>query len=156
MKKADIQKIRIDIVSNQANALTLLLDRDGAIARQGTGKLPADDVSVQGNSDGSAFSSLINMLDERIFPHAAVYDHPHKIGVPITWSIVFLDKDQNTAVFEFRFGSETADVGELLPFFDGFISQAIVLTDSWYTEVKLKTSSADDSFLHSRGNSELS
>lgn len=141
MKKTDIQKIRIDIVSNHANALTLLLDRDGAIARQGSGKLPADDVSVQGNNDGSAFSSLINMLDERIFPHAAVYDHLHKIGVPITWSIVFLDKNQNTAVFEFRFGSETADVGELLPFFDGFISQAIALTDSWYAEEKSRMSS---------------
>jgi len=140
MKKADIQKIRIDIVSNHANSLTLLLDRDGAIARQGTGKLPADDVSVRGKSDGSAFNSLISMLDERIFPHAAVYDHPHKIGIPITWSIAFLDNKQNTAVFEFRFGNETADVGELLPFFDGFISQAVALTDSWYAKEKSKIS----------------
>ena len=140
MKKADIQKIRIDIVSNHANALTLLLERDGAIARQGTGKLPADEVSVQGNSDGSAFNSLINMLDERIFPHAAVYDHPHKIGVPITWSIVFLGRGDDTVVFEFRFGSETPDVGELLPYLDGFISQAVALTDNWYAEEKAKIS----------------
>ena len=86
------------------------------------------------------------MLDERIFPHATVYDHPHKIGLPITCSIAFLDKEQNTAAFEFRFGRKTSDVGELLPFFDGFISQAVALTNDWYAQGKLKTSSSDESF----------
>jgi hypothetical protein len=98
-------------------------------------------VSVLGTGDGSAFSSLIDMLDEKVFPHADIYDHPHKIGVPIIYSVVFMGRDQETAAFEFRFGSETPDVGELLPFFDGFIAQAVALTDSWYAEEKSKISS---------------
>ncbi|HUX90250.1 MAG TPA: hypothetical protein VMV48_06120 [Gallionellaceae bacterium] len=136
MKKTDIEKFRIDIVSGNLSALSMMLCRDGAIGRQGSGKLPADEVSVLGSSDGSIFNSLIDQLDERVFPHADVYDHPHKIGVPITYSIVFLGQGQDTAVFEFRFGSETPDVGELLPYFDGFISQAVALTNDWYAEEK--------------------
>lgn len=151
MKKSDIEKLRIDILSDGESALSMLIGRDGALGRQGNGNLPADKASVLNSSDGSIFNTLIEMLDERVFPHAAVYDHPHKIGTPIIWSIVFLDKEQNTAVFEFRFGSETADVGELLPFFDGFISQAIALTDSWYAEGKLKTFSPDGAS-HSKQN----
>lgn len=138
MKKTDIEKFRIDIVSGNASALSMMVCRDGTLGRQGSGKLPADEASVLGTSDGSVFSSLIGMLDERIFAHADVYDHPNKIGVPVTYSIVFLGREQDTVVFEFRFGSETRDVGELLPFFDGFISQAVALTNDWYAQEKSK------------------
>jgi hypothetical protein len=140
MKKTDIQKIRIDILSSSVSALSLMLGHDGTIARQGNGTLPADAASVQGSSDGTIFSNLIGMLDERVFPHADVYDHPNKIGVPITYSIAFLDCHEETAVFEFRFGSETPDVGELLPYFDGFIAQAVALSNAWYAEEKSKIS----------------
>ena len=116
----------------------MMICRDGTLGRQGSGKLPADEVSVLGISDGSIFNSLIDMLDERVLPHANVYDHPNKIGLPITYSIVFLDRNQDAVVFEFRFGSETADVGELLPYFDGFISQAVALTNDWYAQEKSK------------------
>jgi hypothetical protein len=138
MKKSDIEKFRIDIVSGKVSALSMMLGRDGTLGRQGSGTLPAEEVSVLGNSDGSIFNSLIDMLDERTFPHADVYDHPHKIGAAITYSIVFLGRGNDTLVFEFRFGSETPDVGELLPYFDGFISQAVALTNNWYAEEKSK------------------
>ena len=136
MNKADIQKLRIDILSDQDSALSMLLSRDGTISRQGNGTLPADKTSVQGLSDGAAFNTLMGLLDERVFPHADVYDHPHKIGIPITYSIAFLDQLGKSMVFEFRFGSETTDVGELLPFFDGFIAQAVALTNDWYAVEK--------------------
>lgn len=138
MKKQDIQKFRIDIVSGGVSALSMMICRDGTLGRQGNGKLPADKESVLGSSDGKIFNSLIDMLDERVLPHADVYDHPNKIGVPITYSIVFLGHGQETAIFEFRFGSETTDVGELLPFFDGFIAQAVALTNDWYAQEKSK------------------
>jgi len=140
MKKQDIQKFRIDIISGDTSALSLMIGRDGTLGRQGNGKLPADDVSVLGSNDGSIYDALVAMLDEKIFPHADVYDHPHKIGLPITYSIVFLGRGQDAAIFEFRFGSETTDVGELLPYFDWFISQAIALTNEWYAEEKSKIS----------------
>lgn len=136
MNKADIQKLRIDIISGQDSALSMLLSRDGMIARQGNGTLPADKTTVQGTGDSAIFNTLMGLLDERVFPHADVYDHPHKIGIPITYSIAFLDKLEKAAVFEFRFGSETSDVGELLPFFDGFIAQAVALTNDWYAAEK--------------------
>ena len=39
----------------------------------------------------------------------------------------------------------TRDVGELLPFFDGFITQAMALTDNWYAQEKsaVSTSASD-------------
>lgn len=141
MQKQDIQKLRIDIRSGKDSALSMILARDGSIGRQGNGKLPADETSVFGAADISIFNSLIEMLDERAFPHADVYDHPHKAGIPITYSIVFLGQGQDTVIFEFRFGSETEDVGELLPYFDGFITQAVSLTNDWYAREKLKISS---------------
>lgn len=140
MKKTDIQKFRIDVASGNASALSMMVCRDGTLGRQGSGKLPADEASVLGSSDGSIFGSLIGMLDERVFDHADVYDHPRKLGLPLIYSIVFLGRDQDTAVFEFRLGSETRDVGDLLPFFDSFISQAVALTDDWYAEGKSKIS----------------
>ncbi len=141
MNKADIQKCRIDIISGNECALSMLLCRDGTLGRQGSGKLPADKVAVRGMSDGKAFTALIDMLDEKVFPHANVYDHPNKVGLPITYSIAFLGKGEEVAVFEFRFGSETRDVGELLPYFDVFIGQAIALTNDWYEQEKLKAGS---------------
>lgn len=140
MKKSEIEKFRIDILSGSVSALSMMVCRDGTLGRQGGGTLPADEVSVLGNTDGSIFNSLIAALDEKVFPHADVYDHPHKIGVAITYSIVFLGKGNNTLIFEFRFGSETPDVGELLPYFDGFIAQAVALTDNWYAEEKARIS----------------
>jgi hypothetical protein len=137
MNKSDIQKFRIDILSGSESALSLMLARDGTLGRQGNGTLPVDKANALGDSDGSTFKTLIDQLDERVFPHADVYDHPHKIGIPITYSIAFLDKHEKTVVFEFRFGSETPDVGELLPYFDGFIAQAVALTDTWYAENKV-------------------
>ncbi len=138
MTKSDIQKFRIDIVSAKESALSMLLSRDGTIGRQGSGKLPADTAAVSGKSDGKAFNTLIDQLDERVFPHADVYDHPDKSGLPITYSIAFLGQGEDVAVFEFRFGSETPDVGELLPYFDVFIGQAIALTNEWYAIEKAK------------------
>jgi hypothetical protein len=73
MNKADIQKFRIDILSGQDSALSMLLSRDGTIARQGNGTLPADKTSVQSASDGTAFNTLIGLLDERVFPHMDLY-----------------------------------------------------------------------------------
>jgi hypothetical protein len=138
MNKTDIQKFRIDIINGSTSALSMMICRDGTLGRQGSGELPADEMSVLGASDDAIFNSLIDILDERVFAHAGVYDHPNKIGVPLIYSIVFLGRNQDTAVFEFRFGSETHDVGELLPFFDGFISQAVALSNNWYAQEKLR------------------
>src|SRR5512147_2061596 len=139
MNKSDIQKLRIDIVSDEISALSMLISRDGTLGRQGNGVLPPDPIAVMGQTDGKVFNTLMDLLDERVFPHADVYDHPHKIGTPITLSVVFMGKSEtDVAIFEFRFGSETPDVGELLPYFDMFVGQAIALTDAWYAEEKAK------------------
>ncbi len=139
MNKADIQKLRIDIVSNEVSALSMLVSRDGTLGRQGNGMLPPDTIAVMGQTDGSVFNTLIDLLDEKVFPHADVYDHPHKLGTPITCSVVFQGKTpEDIAIFEFSFGSETPDVGELLPYFDMFIGQAMALTGNWYEQEKAK------------------
>lgn len=138
MKKADIQKLRIDIVCDEKSALSLLMDNEGRVSRQGSGSLPADDFSVMSIGDGSLFAALIGALDEQVFEHAGVYDHPDKSGLPITYSIAFLGKEPDVVVFEFRLGTETGDVGELLPYFDQFISKAVMATNQWYEAEKAK------------------
>jgi hypothetical protein len=137
MQKSDIQKIRIDIISNEQSALYMLLDREGRISRQGSGVLPADTFAVESKNDGSIFAALVGALDEQVFAHTGVYDHPNKAGVPITYSIAFLgENSEDVALFEFRLGTETPDVGELLPYFDQFISKAVMGTNAWYEAEK--------------------
>lgn len=138
MKKSDIHKLRIDIVCDDKSALSLLMDREGRVSRQGSGAMPADDFSVMSEGDGSIFAALIDALDEQVFEHAGVYDHPDKPGLPITYSIAFLGEDTEVTVFEFRMGTETKDVGELLPYFDQFISNAVMATNEWYQAEKSK------------------
>lgn len=139
MKKTDIQKFRIDIVCDGKSALSLLMDREGRVSRQGSGAVPADDFSVMSEGDGSIFAAMVDALDERVFEHAGVYDHPDKSGLPITYSVAFLGAHhEDVAVFEFRLGTETKEVGELLPYFDQFISKAVMATNDWYAAEKAK------------------
>lgn len=132
MKIDDIVKIRIDIQSEGASALSLMISRIGEMMRQGSGNFPADDFVADGAIDPNIFLQLLETLDENVFQHASVYDHPEKSGQPLTYSIAFLDDKDQTVIFEFRFGTETVDVGELLPYFEGFISRTLILTNDWY------------------------
>lgn len=139
MKKNQIEKFRIDIVCDDKSALSLLMDKKGRVSRQGRGALPADDFSVMSEGDGSIFAALVDALDDQVFDHAGVYDHPDKSGLPITYSVAFLgDSPDEVAIFEFRLGTETKEVGELLPYFDQFISKAVMATNEWYLKEKEK------------------
>lgn len=138
MNKTTIQKIRIDIISNEQSALSILMDREGHISRQGSGTLPADTFEVMSDNDGSIFSALIDAIDDKVFEHSGVYDHPDKSGQPITYSVAFLGEAPEIAAFEFRLGTETKEVGELLPYFDQFISKAVMATNQWYEAEKAR------------------
>lgn len=138
MKKTDVQKIRIDIVCDDKSALSLLMDKEGRVSRQGSGAMPADDFAVMSENDGSIFAALVGALDDQVFEHAGVYDHPDKSGLPITYSVAFLGEEPDVAVFEFRLGTETREVGELLPYIDQFISKAVMATNDWYAAEKNK------------------
>jgi len=132
MKLSDVEKIRIDVQSEGASSLSLMISRTGNMMRQGNGSFPINEYVACSDIDPNIFLQLIEDFDENVFKFASVYDHPDKTGQPITYSIAFLDKDENTLVFEFRFGTETEGVGELLPYFEGFISKALLLTNDWY------------------------
>lgn len=134
MTKDEVQKIRIDIETDGQSALSLMLCRDGTIGRQGNGSLPPDKTSVMGVTDGAEFRKLIEMLDERVFTHQGIFDLPNKQGAPVKYSIAFLGEEPNLCAFEFRLGLENKDVGELLPYFDRLIVNAVALTDTWYAK----------------------
>lgn len=145
MKKKDIQKLRIDIVCDDKSALSLLMDKEGRVSRQGSGAMPVDDFSVMSEGDGSIFAALVGAMDDRVFEHAGVYDHPDKSGLPITYSVAFLgNSPEDVAVFEFRLGTETRDVGELLPYFDQLISKAVMATNEWYLAEKAQSEKAEE------------
>jgi len=134
MIREDISKIRIDIYSEQQHALSLMLASDGGIVRQGTANLPIETAIFDGQVDVQIFSSLIAELDNELFVHASVYDHPDKAGTSVVYSIAFLDKQGEECFFEFRFATQTGELGDLLPFFDHFISRAVQLSDAWYKQ----------------------
>lgn len=145
MKTSDIQRMRLDIVCDGQSTLSMLLDRDGRISRQGSGSLPAEPFAVMSENDGSIFARLLEALDERLFEHTGVYDHPNKAGLPITYGIAFLGNSaEEVAVFEFRLGTETEDVGELLPFFVQFIANAVTATEQWYDAERMRTHLAEE------------
>jgi hypothetical protein len=145
MNKEQIQRIRIDIISEGQSALYLLMDRGGRISRQGSGVLPSDPFAVESKNDGSIFTHLLDALDGQVFSHGGVYDHPDKSGIPITYSIAFLgDTPEEVVQFEFRLGTETRDVGELLPYLDQFISKAVMATNDWYEAEKSAAAQKSD------------
>lgn len=132
MKISDIEKIRIDVQSEGNSALSLMISRVGDMMRQGNGNFPINDYVACSDIDPNIFLQLLEGFDEEVFKVAAVYDHPDKSGQPITYSIAFQDKAEKALVFEFRFGTETQGTGELLPYFESFISKALMLTNDWY------------------------
>ena len=138
MERNNIIKIRIDVASEQQHVLSLMLASDGTIVRQGTGSLPVEKAIFDGVIDKGVFTTLIERLDNQLFDYASVYDHPDKTGIPVVYSVAFLDDKGEACFFEFRFATQTADLGELLPYFDDFISQAVQLTDSWYQQQLVK------------------
>ena len=132
MKKEQVEQIRIDVKSDGESVLSMLIHKDGTLNRQGNGSLPPVKVAALGMTDGHVFRTLLDQLDERAFDHAGIYDHPEKPGRQLNYSVVFLGEKPLLRVFEFRVGSGTQNIGELLPYFNQFIINAVSLTDAWY------------------------
>ena len=141
--KADIEQIRIDIESEGQSALSMLIHKDGTLNRQGNGSLPPVKVAAIGMTDGAVFHKLLELLDERVFAHAGVYDMPEKTGTPIRYSLVFLGEKPKVKVFEFRVGLQNKEVGELLPYVDAFINNAAALTNDWYEKALVNNNAAN-------------
>jgi hypothetical protein len=134
MTKDDIQKLQIDIEFDGESALSLMLCRDGAIARQGNGNMPPKKLSVMGMTEGAEFRQLMELFDEQVFSHQGVFDYSNKKGMPVRYSIAFVGERPKPRIFEFRLGLENKDVGDLLPYFDSLIKKAVVLTEPWYAK----------------------
>jgi hypothetical protein len=138
MNKDEIEQIRIDIECGGESALSMMLHRDGTLGRSGNGSLPRDGITCLGVSDGSAFRTLLSSLDERVFPHAGVFDMKDKKGTPVRYAIGLLGKGGLLAGFEFRMGLENRDAGNLVGYFDHFIQQAVALTEEWHRDTLKK------------------
>ena len=144
MKTSDIKKIRIDIHSDDVSALSLLIDDQNNIKRQGNGALPIKKEEVVGKTTSNAFTQILALVDENVMPYANLYDHPNKLGIPLTVSVAFMSQEDDITAFEFRLGTETPDVGELFPYFDHFIAQAVSITQAWYDQEILKSKDQAD------------
>jgi hypothetical protein len=136
--KKDIDHILISIKSNDESLLNIKISKDGFIGRQGNGEFPVIKTSVIAQSNGEVFNTLIESLNEEVFKLANIYDHPDKSGIPITYSVIFVGQKPNAKTFEFRVGTETKNVGDLLPYFGKFIARSVKLTDEIYSHPKEK------------------
>lgn len=150
MNKNDIDHIEIAIECGGESALSMMLHRDGTTGRSGSGSLPSTDTAVLGIIDQQIFKELIDSLHDGVFPHAGTYEIKNKIGTPVMYRIIFLQKEETLAHFEFRFGLKNEDVGNLVSYFDGFIQHAVTLTNEWYHKT-LEKKHNEDSQSGSRG-----
>ncbi len=117
----------------------MMLHRDGTLGRSGNGSLPRDGIACLGMSDGSAFRTLIDALNEGVFPHAGAYELKGKKGTAIRYAIGFLGAgNQLLAGFDFRMGLDNRDAGNLVAYFDCFIQHAVALTDDWHKDTLRK------------------
>lgn len=138
MTKSDIHEIRIDVELDGENALSMMLCRDGTVARRGSGGIPAVPTVVLGRGDGHWFADLVDGLDERVLTCGGVFDLPDKRGTPVSYTVVFLggDTTDRRVLCGFRFltGSEANASTSLLPYFDAFAQKTVRLTERWYCE----------------------
>lgn len=138
LNKEKINQIRIDFVYNNQHLFSLLADRDGTLNRFGNNTPPIDKRPVIGMTDGNCFKYLLNEFDETLFPLANIYDHPNKSGIPIKLTVAFIVQESTIKVFEFRYGSLTEDLGELLPYLTAYLNKSVEYTNDWYfTNIKL-------------------
>jgi hypothetical protein len=136
--KNEIENVLISIKSNDEILLNIKLSKDGFIGRQGNGDFPAINISTIVQTDGEIFKSLVSSLDDQVFNLANIYDHPDKSGIPITYTITFVGQKPDYKNFGFRVGTETKNVGDLLPYFEKFIVLTVKLTDAIYSQSREK------------------
>jgi hypothetical protein len=83
-------------------------------------------------TDGQTFRDLMMIFEQNYLQYDNIYDHPDKSGIPLALSVVFLGEKPLIKVFEFRYGTETKDLGDIAPYFAGYIQKAIEFSDDWY------------------------
>jgi hypothetical protein len=138
----DIEEIRIDVESAGKPALSMMLHRDGTLGRQGSGAVPMNDPPVLGMTDGRFFQHVSQVIDERVFPHAGVYDYPQKIGTPVSYTVVFLgptagdNVNRESIGFKVAVGTENDDVHAIVKYVDTLVSHAVSCTQEFYDAAK--------------------
>jgi hypothetical protein len=135
MKIEEINKIIVSVDLNKIRILSIEIDKEHNISRQGTGNLPANQVAVIYKSDGTAFAKLVSMLSDNILRKDGLYQHSDTSGLPLNYKIAFIGKESNINLFEFTLGDKTQEVSHLLPFFGNFIQEALQLTNEVYSRV---------------------
>ena len=133
VRKGEIFGISVHVLTAGQSALTLIINKDGSLHRQGNGAIPPLNVTVLGMTDGSYFREAIDRLDERLLDLGGVYDHPDKSGVPVEYEIAFAG-ERGVRTFRFSLGTMTRSVGDVFPRLDAFVSKLVEMTDEWYSK----------------------
>ena len=131
MKKEEVLEIRIELRIDSQCALFVVLGKDGALARQGSGTKDISKERFLGQSDGQYFKELMKEMDEEIFEHFGVYDMPEKDGSQCHLSVVFKD-EKSVHGFDFYYGYKSKNG----PHFQiaSLVDKAVKITEGWYRE----------------------
>lgn len=138
MTKDDIEEIRIRVESAGQVALVMTLRRDGTLGRQGSGVVPIEEGAILGKTDGRYFQEFMQLIDERAFAEAGVYDYPEKHGEPVTYAVDFLpsappDGEKRSVVgFRVSVGTEHEEVHAVVKYIDTLCVMAVTITNPWY------------------------
>lgn len=135
MQRDEITEVEIAVEFGGVNLLHMLLFQDGQVNRRGNGNLPALTTAFMGHSDGSVFRELVDLADkENVLPRQGVYDSAGAQQMCLRYYVAFSGQDGNAAVFDFRVGRTGDNIPVLMPFFNYFVSNAVMLTEPLYQE----------------------
>jgi hypothetical protein len=131
MKKEDVLEIRIELRIDSQCSLFMVLGKNGALARQGSGTKDMARERFLGQSDGQYFNELMKDVNEELFDHFGVYDMPEKDGSQCHLSVVFKD-EKSVNGFDFYFGYKSKNGPHVQ--IASMVDKAVMITEDWYRE----------------------
>ena len=143
-KVSDIQIISITLEIDNKKSLFILLARDGAINRLGTGEIDNQENELYiGITDELLFEHTMTYISDEMLQHMGAWDMPDQKGLPCNLSIGFQFGEEEEDGFNFSYGSESEgppfEISELL-------IACIQITDPWYESQKKTASKKANSF----------
>lgn len=129
--KESFEAVSVTLEIDGVRALFVLLARDGAINRLGTGAVDNSERDLFiGQSQEGLFERYLARVPEEIFQHAGRYELRERAGADCELQILFHGAAGSTG-FEFHYGAESEgpprEIVEL-------VVAAVELTEPWYSE----------------------
>jgi hypothetical protein len=133
-KVSDIVVLQISLRIKEVDSLFILLARDGAINRLGTGfEDNTERALFIGKTDPELFQKSCALLNDEMLQHTGGYEIEDRKGASCLLSVGFQFADNSWDGFEFSYGSQSQgppkEIAEV-------VIETVRLTEPWYEAQK--------------------